>query len=343
MNKTLPPSPFGGQETQYFYDLTPERILQAVEVFGFRCTGRCLPLNSMENRVYEVEIEVEDESVIKSRSEKFRIVKFYRPGRWSREQILDEHRFLLDLVEAEIPAVAPLTLANGETLSDIPGTKIMSAVFPKIGGRNPDEFNVEQLLQLGRLLARLHTVGAKREATHRVKLDENSYGRENLRYLLEARVIPPMFEKRYEATVTAICDFAAPLFKGAEAQRIHGDCHLGNILWTDTGAFLVDFDDMLQGPCIQDLWLTVPGRDEYARQDFEILIEGYEQMRTFSRKSLALIEPLRALRIIHFNAWIARRWGDPAFQRTFVNFGSDNYWQEQLNLLENQLSIMGAA
>jgi len=333
-------SAWGQKDTQYFFELTPDRILDAVESVGIRCTGRSLALNSMENRVYEVEVEVEDRSRLKSPSEAFRIVKFYRPGRWSAAQIQEEHQFLVDLQENEIPVVAPLPFADGSTLKKIPDANIWYTVFPKIGGRSPEELDREQLERVGRLLARLHNVGAVRTATHRVAINPDTYGRSNLQYLLEHRMIPAEIEGAYADVVKQICDFSEPWFVEAESQRIHGDCHFGNLLWGPSGPFWVDFDDMVRGPCVQDVWLIMPGRDEYAREQLGIMLDAYDQMRPFDRRTLRLIEPLRALRFVHFSAWIARRWADPAFPRVFSHFGTQRYWQEQLQDLQEQLRLI---
>ncbi|MCB0322697.1 MAG: serine/threonine protein kinase [Bdellovibrionales bacterium] len=334
------PAMWGSAETKYFYELTPDRILDAVEAFGFRCTGRSIALNSMENRVYEVEIEVAQEAELKSPSERFRIVKFYRPGRWTREQIAEEHQFLLDLVELEIPVVAPVQFGDGETVLKVPGAEIWCAVFPKVGGRNPDELRTEQLPLVGRLLARLHACGAVREAPHRIELTPETYGRQSLQFLLERGALPSSLEKRYHNAVETICDVSEPLFAEATLQRIHGDCHLGNLLWGEYGPFWVDFDDMVRGPCVQDLWLIVPGRDDDARRQLDTLLDAYEQMRSFDYRSLRLIEPLRSLRMIHFSAWIAKRFDDPAFQRAFGDFGTERYWMEQVRHLEEQVEVI---
>ena len=334
-------SAFGDEETKYFYAITPDRILDAVEAFGFRCTGRVVQLNSMENRVYEVEIEIEEKRP-RNPSARFRIVKFYRPGRWTKEQLLEEHQFLLDLAEYEIPAVAPIVFSNGETLLPVPDAAIWCAVFPKVGGRNPEELTDEQLPQVGRLLARLHNVGAVCQAPHRLRITADTYGANNLQYLLDQKILPPEIETRYAAALRAIVEISGPWFEQAEVQRIHGDCHLGNLLYGPDGFFWVDFDDMLRGPCVQDLWLLTGGRDEEAKRKLGILLEGYEQMRDFDRSTLRLIEPLRALRVCHFNAWIAKRWSDPAFPRTFVEFGTPRYWQEQLRFLEEELELIRA-
>ena len=322
-------------ETRFFFDLTPALILDAVEASGMRCTGRILQLNSMENRVYEVEIELDSEPA--SPSERFRVVKFYRPGRWSAQQIGEEHQFLLDLKNADIPVVAPLPFPNGDTLRRLGDLEIYYAVFPKMGGRSPDELDEEKLLWLGRLLARIHAIGAKESAPHRLRLDPTTYGIDNLKYLIDSGVVPRETQAAYRSVVERICQVSEPWFKTTKTQRIHGDCHLGNILWGRDGPFFVDFDDMVTGPCVQDVWLIAPGRDE---QQLQSLLAGYELMRPFDRSSLRLIEPLRALRFIHFSAWIAKRWHDPAFQRVFPNFGTPRYWGEQLSDLNEQFSVI---
>jgi Ser/Thr protein kinase RdoA (MazF antagonist) len=328
-------SVWGDKETQFFYQLTPERILDAVESStGLRCTGRAMALNSMENRVYEIEIELDEKPG--NPSDRFLIAKFYRPGRWSEVQILEEHAYLDDLVENEIPAVAPRRFLDGRTLHKLPDVDIWYAVFPKIGGRSPDELDDEQLARVGRLLARLHNVGASKPSKHRIQLTPTTYGIANLKYLLDSDAVPLEIRGDYKTTVESICELSEPLFTKAECQRIHGDCHLGNLLSGREGLFWVDFDDMVRGPKVQDIWLLLPGRDEYAQRQLRILLAAYEEMGTFNRETLKLIEPLRALRFVHFSAWIARRWQDPAFPRAFPHFGSTRYWQEQLVDLREQ-------
>ncbi|MFQ5351634.1 MAG: serine/threonine protein kinase [Candidatus Binatia bacterium] len=331
-------SPWGDAETKFFYELTPERILDAVEASGLRCTGRCMALNSMENRVYQVEVEVDGGADAPSSA--FRVVKFYRPGRWSKEQILEEHRFLLDLVAAEVPAVAPQPFDDGSTLAKVGDLEIWCAVFPRVGGRAPEELDDDKLEQLGRLVARLHNTGATRQADARIRLDQQSYGRENLTYLISSGILPPHVSDGYLQTVEQICSICEPWFAQASYQRIHGDCHLGNVLYGGQGFFLVDFDDMVRGPCVQDLWLLVPGSDAEALRQREVVLCGYEQIRAFDRSSLRLIAPLRALRLVHFSAWIGKRWEDPAFQRVFPDFGSERYWGEELATLREQLELM---
>ena len=333
-------TPWGQSATQHFFTLTPGHILDAVERTGLRCTGRCLALNSMENRVYEVEIEVDDPKLIKSPSDRFVVVKFYRPGRWTWDQIQDEHDFLFDLVEADIPVIAPKQNAEGHSVFEDEGLGLMYAVFPKAGGRSPDELDDEQCARVGRLLARLHAVGALRPADYRVKLDTESYGVNNLKWLVDSGTLPIDVKSRYQKAVETICHVSAPWFKAAGVQRIHGDCHLGNLLWGAEGPFWVDFDDMVMGPPVQDIWLMIPGRDEYAQRKLNIVLDAYDMMRPFDRTSLRLIEPLRALRFVHFAAWIGKRWEDPSFPRAFPQFGTPRWWAEQTRDLEEQVSLI---
>jgi Ser/Thr protein kinase RdoA (MazF antagonist) len=332
---------WGSDATQYFFEITPDRVLAAVESAGFVCTGRCSTLNSMENRVYEVEIELD--SPPRTPSERFRIVKFYRPGRWSEAQILEEHTFLRECIAAEIPVIAPVALEDGSTLKRDPASGIYFAVFPKVGGRAPDELSAEQLLQVGRLLGRIHTVGASHPAQNRLTLTPELYGEGSLAFLREAQVIPAEIAPRFEETAQAFLERAKKLFTGVALQRIHGDCHRGNLLWSDRGPFFLDFDDMLTGPAVQDFWLLIPGRDAEAQESLRILIEGYEQFRKFDHSTLRLIEVLRGLRFLHFSAWIAKRWEDPAFPLHFPQFGTQRYWDEQLTDLRDQLALIASA
>jgi Ser/Thr protein kinase RdoA (MazF antagonist) len=327
-------------QTQHFFSLTPAIILSSVEEFGLTCTGRVTQLNSMENRVYEVEIEPEDSSLPPNHRDRFRIVKFYRPGRWSKEQIQEEHTFLADLTEREVPVIAPLRDAAGDSLRTQQETGIHFTLFLKQGGRCPDELTGETAEWLGRLLARMHSVGVARSAPHRLQIKPNVYGLENLKFLVDAHKIPRELAPQLQQTVERICTLSDPLFSRVPFQRIHGDCHFGNILWGSQGPFLVDFDDMVQGPPVQDLWLILPGRGPHAKQLAELLLYGYEQIRTFDRASLQLIEPLRALRMIHYAAWIGRRWEDPSFQRAFPDYGSAGYWNVQLADLREQLMLI---
>lgn len=330
---------WGNKDTEFFYALTPERILDAVEAStGLRCTGRTMALNSMENRVYEIEIEMDERPV--NPADAFIIAKFYRPGRWSLEQIQAEHTFLANLVEVEIPAVAATPFVDGKTIHKLDDAGIYYTVFPKIRGRSPYELTDQDLQIVGRLLARMHNAGAAGNADCRIKLEPNTYGLGSLTYLLEAKAIPMELESAYKTMVESICQISEPWFAQASYQRIHGDCHLGNLLHGGQGFFWVDFDDMVRGPCVQDLWLLIPGRDEYAKAQWRTLLAAYETMRPFNHAEMKLVEPLRALRFVHFSAWIHKRFKDPAFQRAFSHFGTMQYWQEQLQDLREQLALI---
>jgi Ser/Thr protein kinase RdoA (MazF antagonist) len=324
---------------EQFFALTPDRVLDAVEFGGRRATGYALALNSLENRVYEVELE--DGARL--------VAKFYRPGRWSKEAILDEHRFLAELVAAEVPVVPPLAREDGETLAALPvdGGVIWFACFDKVRGRAPEELADEQLRQLGRLVARLHNVGATRPAPARPRLDPDSYGAASLRLLLGddpmSGFVPPELRARFAAAGQAIVDACARAWGAHEPIRLHGDCHLGNLLWGSQGPFFLDFDDFLHGPPVQDLWLLAPGRDEDAERQRALLVEGYDTMRRFDRASLRLVEPLRALRILRYAAWIAQRWRDPAFPRAFPDWDDHGTWQRELGELEQQRARVEAA
>lgn len=329
--------PWGQASTKFFYELTPERVLDAVEEAGLATTGRFIVLNSMENRVYQVEVEEGEASPY------FVVAKFYRPGRWSREQILDEHRFLADLEAAEIPAIAPLEFPNGGTLAHLKDLGIEFTLFPRVGGRAPQDPNHDDMERLGRLVARLHEVGESGVQGQRLRLDVATYGRSNLSEIVAAGVLPVGVESRYRALVDQLCEQMEPLFEGLRTlPRIHGDCHLGNVLCRDELFFLLDFDDMLAGPAIQDLWLLCPGDDPEDRALRESLYDGYSQLRPFDRRELRLIEPLRALRMIHFAAWITKRREDPAFQKAFPDFGTDAWWGMQAADLQEQIGRIEA-
>ena len=308
--RSLPTSPAGAG----FYALTPDRVLDAVEVGGLRSTGRCMPLRAFENRVYEVELE----------DDRRLVVKFYRPGRWSPETILDEHGFLADLAAHELPAVAPLDLGTGSTLSEIDG--ILYAAFPKVRGRTLDELDDERLRQIGRLIGRMHSVGAGRDAPHRPHLTVERYVHEPLDVLGESGRLSANLAGRYGDVARRIADAVATPLARAGSQRIHGDLHWGNVIWGVDGPILLDFDDCETGPPVQDVWLLGRGNSPEAQAVREQIIVGYELFREFDRSTLALCEPLRALRIIYTSAWIARRWDDPSFRTGFPAFGTENYW-----------------
>ncbi len=306
-----------GEPRVSFFSLTPDRVLDAVEVGGLRCTGRCLPLRAFENRVYEVELE--DGARL--------VVKFHRPGRWSREAILDEHAFLAELAAAEIPVVPPLDLGTGSTLGEIDG--ILYTAFPKVRGRVLDELDAEMRRRIGRTIGRMHAVGAARGAPHRPRLDVARYIHEPLEILRGGGFMPEGLASRYRDVALRIAEEIGAPLAAAPAQRLHGDLHCGNVLWGSEGPVLVDFDDFLVGPPVQDLWLLARGDADEARRAREDLLEGYEVFRAFDRATLRLCEPLRALRIVYMSAWIARRWDDPAFPQAFPMFRHANYWTQE--------------
>ena len=321
----------GDASTDLFLSLTPHKVIEAVEASGVLCNRVCYPLNSFENRVYEVERE--DRSRV--------IAKFYRPGRWSRAQILEEHRFLADLVEAEVPVCPTHPFPDGETLRQI--DHISYCLFRRIGGRAPDELDDELAARLGRLVARIHNVGAAGDAdrsAHRQRLTADAYVREDLAWLEAHGTIPARLEKRYRDAADEIAEIADERLDGVETHRIHGDLHLGNLLLRDGVFHALDFDDMMVGPAVQDVWLLLPGRDPDTRRLREIFLEAYEELRRFDRATLRLVEPLRGLRLIHYAAWLAKRWRDPIFPRTFVHFGTEAYWEEQARDLEELLEVI---
>ena len=314
--------------TDLFFTLTPERVLAAVDRGGLRSNPVCYTLNSFENRVYEVELE--------NRSRV--IAKFYRPGRWSAEQILEEHAFLAELDAEEISVCPVRPFPDGSSLKEADG--ILYCLFERRGGRSPDELDDDALRRLGMFIARMHNVGAQRAATHRPVLSAETYVRESVAWLADHATIPRDVEQRYFDTALAIADIAEAWSTGVVTQRIHADLHLGNVLFRDGELRVYDFDDMRTGPPVQDLWLVLPGRDAEARRQRDILLQAYEELRAFDATTLRLIEPLRGLRMVHYAAWLARRWHDPAFQAAWPQFGTAEYWQRETDDLVEQLAAI---
>ncbi len=312
-----------------FFSLTPESVLDAVEQSGHRTTGLCYALNSLENRVYEVELDGGER----------RVGKFYRPGRWSKKAIGEEHALLAALAADEIPAVAPIPFPDGETLHAT-GAGILFTLFPRCGGRNPDELGDEDYRAIGRYLARVHNIAAKRGSEHRSHILPSTYGTEALGLILERGVIPSPLEQGYTSVVQQIVTIGEQLFAGVEKIPIHGDCHKGNLLRRPEGFFILDFDDMGIGVPVQDLWLLLPGRRDTSKEEIDAFIEGYEIFRSFDSSSLRLIEVLRALRYVRYAAWITCRWDDPSFPRAFPHFGSEQYWHGQIMDLHEQLELI---
>jgi Ser/Thr protein kinase RdoA (MazF antagonist) len=315
-------------EADLFFDLTPERVLGAVEAGGWACNPVSYPLNSFENRVYEVELA--DRSRV--------VAKFYRPGRWSAEQILEEHAFLADLAAEEIPVGTMRQFPGGGTLREIDG--IYYAISDRRGGRAPDELDDALLRRLGRLVARVHNVGARRPAPQRPRLDADHYVRRNLSWLREHDALPHAVRDRYVEAAESVAAIAERRMEGVPTLRIHADLHLGNVLLRDGLLTLLDFDDFVTGPAAQDLWLALPGRGAETERQCAVFLEGYSELREFDRSTLALIEPLRALRMIRYAVWIARRWNDPAFRIGWPQFGDADFWSRETADLEEQLAVI---
>lgn len=314
--------------------LTPDRVIDALEAAGFRCDGRLFALNSYENRVYQIGID--DGPPV--------VAKFYRPGRWSDAAILEEHAFVAELADREIPVVAPLTLPDGKTLGTHQGFRF--AVFPRQGGRAPDLDRPEVLEWMGRFLGRIHAVGAVERFGERPTLDIASFGQASRDFLLDRGTIPPDLEPAYRSVVDQALDGVRRCYDRAgpvRALRLHGDCHPGNVLWTDAGPHFVDFDDSRMGPAVQDLWMLVTGGPDETVAQFEALLRGYQAFADFDRRELLLVEALRTLRLIHHSAWIARRWDDPAFPAAFPWFDSPRYWQDRILELREQVALMDEA
>lgn len=327
-----------GQETQHFHLLGPDEVMSAAENFGTRLTGRVQALNSLENRVYDVELAA-TQDFGPGFSPTSLILKFYRPGRWSESQILEEHAFLLELSEFEVPVVSPIEF-KGKTLHRHEGTNLWYALFPKVQGRLKDEFNKEETEQVGRLIGRIHNIGTMRTFQHRLSLTPETfilYGQQEL-----ARLKPVEFQSfdYYVALLSQVHALLEPIFKRLTYQRLHGDFHRGNIVWTSGGPKAVDFDDCLSGPIEQDLWLLFPGMDEDSVKDRERFLDAYREMTRKEHINPRLTEALRTMRMIHFNTWIAKRWDDHSFKRVFPQFTSSNYWDQQLIDLRMQVSLI---
>ena len=314
-----------------FSNLTPDCALNALDSIGFHTDGRLLALNSYENRVYQIGIE--DTAPV--------IAKFYRPERWSDDAILEEHGFVRELADAELAAVPPLSDTNGATLHHYAGFRF--AVFPRQGGHAPELDAPGTLRRLGRLLGRLHAVGALRRFRKRPALDIASFGERALDYLLRHDALPADLSASYRQTAALALDGVRRSYERAgdiRALRLHGDCHVGNILWTDDGPHFVDFDDARSGPAVQDLWMLLSGeRTEMTRQIGQ-LIGGYREFFDFNARELHLIEALRTLRMIHYACWLAERWNDPAFPLAFPWFGTPRYWQERILELREQIALL---
>ncbi|QNP50055.1 serine/threonine protein kinase [Diaphorobacter aerolatus] len=325
-----------GAAAHAYSALTPDLVLDALAELGMNGDGRLMALGSYENRVYQVTLE--DGARV--------VAKFYRPGRWSDDQILEEHAFALELAAAEVPMVAPLQV-HGRTLHHHAGFSF--SVSPWRGGRTPELDDFETLEWIGRFLARIHTVGAERPFVLRPMLDVQTFGIDSRDWLLAHQSIPLDQESGWRKA----CDEALAIITDKmnarhsfTQLRLHGDCHPGNVLWTPVddnghgGPHFVDLDDARMGPSVQDLWMLMSGERAQRSMQLSTLLEGYEQFRDFDRRELALIEPLRTLRLIHYSAWLARRYADPIFPINFPWFGSSDYWRGQTDMLVEQIEAM---
>ncbi|MBR7798895.1 serine/threonine protein kinase [Undibacterium fentianense] len=322
-------------EPENFLMLDPDCVLDAMLDQGFQCDGRLLALNSYENRVYQLGIE--DGPPL--------VVKFYRPRRWTDAQILEEHSFVQDLFLSEVPVVPALLNDNGVGLRFFKGFRF--AIFEKQGGRAPELERVGTLERLGRYIGRIHAVGASSKYCHRPMIDRETLGSRALAFLLENDCIPSDLLPAYESTARQMLECVDTLYRQAgEVQviRLHGDCHLGNVLWTESGSHpgphFVDFDDSRMGPAIQDLWMLLSGNRVERQNQLCDLLAGYEDFADFDPRQLQLIEPLRSLRLIHYSFWLAQRWGDPAFKLAFPWFNSQRYWQDRVLEMREQIAAM---
>ena len=310
--------------------LSPDVVIAAVEALGHVCDGRILALNSYENRVYQVGRE-EGAPVV---------VKFYRPGRWTTPAILEEHAFALELARAELPVIAP-DVHEGRTLFEHESFRY--AVYARAGGRWPELGTKEDRQWMGRFLARIHAIGRTRTFRHRVRLDWRAMGSDTVDYLLDNGWIPAHLEAAYTSVADDALALVEQRFEDARPfreLRLHGDCHPGNVLWTDAGPHFVDLDDCMTGPAMQDLWMLLSGRPEEMRAQLDDLLDGYAEFGDFDAHESMLIEPLRTLRIMHYAGWLARRWDDPAFPRTFPWFEEPKYWEQHVLNLREQIAAM---
>ena len=314
------------------YDaLTPEVVIEAVESTGRLSDARILALNSYENRVYQVGLDLEEPV----------IAKFYRPERWSEAQIDEEHRFTQHLFHAEIPVVPPLVLNPEQTVPTLATYRgFYFALYPRQGGRAPELDDLDHLHQLGRFIGRIHQTGLDFPFQYRATLSVE-VARTNADYLLAAEFIPDELDAAYRAVTEDILEIISNRApdSGTYGQiSLHGDCHTGNVLWRDDRPHFVDFDDAITGPAIQDLWMLLSGSIDHQQRQLLEIVEGYDMFHAFDPSELHLIEPLRAMRVLHFNAWIARRWGDPAFPLAFPWFNTPRYWSEYILELKELLS-----
>ena len=322
---------------QPYAGLTPDTVLNALESCGLRGDGRLIALNSYENRVYQVWLEEPVPIVGVGASV---VAKFYRPERWSTAAILEEHAFVAELVEREIPAVAPLTL-NGRTLHEFEGFRF--SVTPRLAGRSPELDNADVLTWMGRFIGRIHAIGELRPFLERPTLDIQTFGVEPREFLLANEFVPADLLPAWSSVSAMALEGIRTTFDRVgtfKNIRLHGDCHASNVLWNNGGPHFVDFDDCRMGPAVQDLWMMLSGDRAAMGQQLRSIISGYEDFCEFDDNELGLIEALRTLRLLHYSGWIARRWHDPAFPAAFPWFNTQRYWQDRVLELREQISAM---
>ena len=341
-----PPQAASPQKIHAYEHLTPDVVLDALASVGLLGDGRLMALSSYENRVYQIHLEApagQGEA-----AGEVVVVKFYRPDRWTDVQILEEHSFAAELMTAEIPVVGALVL-QGKTLNHFKGFSF--SVSPSRGGRRPELDNLDVLEWIGRFLARIHTVGSAKKFILRPALDLQTFGYASRDVLLTGGYLPLDMESRWLKAFDTAMQTAQAVFESVgnvKTLRLHGDCHPGNILWTPEGTpgagpHFVDLDDARSGPAVQDLWMLLSGDRAQCTRQLGALVDGYEEFREFPRAELALIEPLRTLRLVHYSAWLAQRWHDPIFPINFPWFGSSDYWKGQVDMLEEQNEAMREA
>jgi Ser/Thr protein kinase RdoA (MazF antagonist) len=318
--------------------LTPDTVLNAVESAGFLADGRQFALNSYENRVYQVGLEEGGGGPLGDA--RFLVAKFYRPERWTDEQIVEEHAFATELAEREIPVVAPLAI-SGRTLHSHEGFRF--ALFPRRGGRAPELEDPNTLEWLGRFIGRIHAVGATSPFACRPALDVQAFGIDSRDWLLANDFIPADLLDAWAGAAELAIEGARHAFERAASAariRLHGDCHAGNVLWTPGGPHFVDFDDARTGPAVQDLWMLLSGDRDSMSVQLRHVLRGYEDFADFDDRELRLVEALRTLRLLHYSAWLARRWHDPAFPMAFPWFNTQRYWQDRVLELKEQVAAM---